>query len=133
MKRNGFVAGSFDLLHCGHILMLKEAKEQCQILTVGLHVDPSKERKGKNKPIQSVFERMMQLNACQYVNEVIVYETEKELEILLWSLLPDIRFLDEEYKNKPEMITAPDVCPIYYNTRKHNYSSSELRDRIKNG
>jgi glycerol-3-phosphate cytidylyltransferase len=133
MKMDGFVAGSFDLLHCGHILMLKEAKEQCQILTVGLHVDPSKERKGKNKPIQSVFERMIQLNACIYVNEVIVYETEKELETLLYSLLPDIRFLDECYKSKPEMITALDVCPIYYNTRMHNYSSSELRDRIKNG
>ena len=96
----GFTCGTFDLLHAGHILLLQYAKSKCNYLIVGLQVDPSVDRPEKNKPIQSLYERQLQLEACRYVDQIIVYQTERDLELLCSSLHLDIRFLGEEYKNK---------------------------------
>ena len=128
----GFITGSWDLLHTGHILALRECKQHCDYLVVGLHVDPSIQRNDKNKPIQSVYERMIQLEGCAYVDEIIVYEKESELATILWTSDIDIRFLGSDYlKNK--LITAEKAVPIHFIDRHHNYSSTELRERIKNG
>lgn len=94
----GFTCGAFDLCHAGHLMLLEEAKRNCDILTVGLHSDPSRERKEKNKPIESVYERTIRLYACLYVDRVIVYETEADLNSLLSQMRPDIRFVGDDYK-----------------------------------
>jgi len=128
MKR-GFTAGAFDLLHAGHVLMLEEAKTKCDYLIVGLQVDPSMDRPEKNKPVQSVFERYFQLKACRYVDEIIPYDTEKDIYNLLCAIKPDIRIIGEDYRDKS--FTGRDLpIEIYYNSRKHPYSSSELRKRL---
>lgn len=112
--------------------MLREAKENCDHLIVGLQVDPSV-RDGKNKPVQSVSERMIQLSACKYVDEIIVYETEEELETLFKTMNVNVRFIGEEYRGKH--FTGKSVCDerrieIHYNKRFHNFSTSELRRRV---
>lgn len=127
----GFICSAFDLLHAGHILTLKECKQHCDHLIVGLQVNPHLERKGKNKPIQSIVERQIQLRGCRYVNDIIVYETEKDLEDILNIFQFDVRFLGEDYKEGKLPITGKDICPIVYISRKHPYSSTELRERIK--
>ena len=127
----GFICGAWDLLHAGHVLALKECKNHCDYLIVGLHIDPSIERKEKNKPIQSVFERMVQLQGCKYVDKIIMYETENELEKILCSLNIDKRFLGSDYISGKN-ITAKDAIEIVFINRNHNYSSTELRERIKN-
>ena len=96
----GFTCSTFDLFHAGHIMMLKEAKEQCDRLIVGLQTDPTLDRASKNKPVQGVFERFVQLHACKFVDEVIVYGTEKELRDILLSYPIDVRILGEEYRDK---------------------------------
>lgn len=127
----GFAASSFDLFHAGHCLFLKEAKSLCYWLAVGLHIDPSKEREGKNKPIQSLQERRIQLEACSYVDAIYEYETEKDLEKLLYYLKPSIRFLGSDCKDR-KWLTGKQYCgEIHYHNRNHNWSSSELRERIK--
>lgn len=131
----GFTCSAFDLLHAGHILMLEEAKSHCDYLIVGLQIDPSIDRPSKNKPIQSPEERLIQLSAVKYVDEIITYETEEDLLNILKVLRFDVRFLGEEYKNM--RFTGDKVCEkrriqIYYNKRKHKFSTSELRDRVKN-
>ena len=131
----GFTCSCFDLLHAGHVAMLEEAKNNCEHLIVGLQIDPSLERDGKNKPIQSIVERQIQLRACKYVDEIIVYKTEKDLKTILKTLPINIRFIGEEYTI--ENFTGKKLCKekrirIYYNKRKHKFSSSELRERIKN-
>ena len=125
----GFTCGAFDLLHAGHVVMLKEAKEYCDYLIVGLQTDPSFDREEKNKPIQSVYERFIQLNAIQYVDEVIPYDTEESLLDLLESTPIDLRFVGEEYKENP---FTGDNLPIevFYTNRKHSFSTTELRRRI---
>ena len=129
MRKIGFTCGSFDLLHAGHIMMLKEAKEQCDYLIVGLQTDPSVDRKNKNKPIQSVEERMIQVEAVKHVDEVVIYETEADLYVLLKSLAPDVRILGADHKGKN--FTGRDLkIKNYFNSREHNYSTSELRKRI---
>ena len=130
----GFTCSCFDLLHAGHVAMLEEAKNNCEHLIVGLQIDPSLERDGKSKPIQSIVERQIQLRACKYVDEIIVYKTEKDLKTILKTLPINIRFLGEEYTI--ENFTGKKLCKekrirIYYNKRKHKFSSSELRERIK--
>ena len=130
MKR-GFVCSAFDLLHAGHVLLLKECKENCDYLTVGLQVDPSLERKDKNKPIQSLVERQIQLEGCRFVNEIIVYETEKDLEEILKIGNFDVRFLGADYQDGRKKITGETLCPIHYVSRNHGYSSTELRERIR--
>ena len=125
----GFTCSCFDLLHAGHILMLKDAKAQCDYLIVGLQTDPTIDRPEKNKPIQSFEERKIQLEAVKYVDEIFVYETEKDLYKKLLEINPDIRILGSDYINKP--FTGDDLdIKIYYHERKHNYSSTNLRGSI---
>lgn len=129
----GFTCSAFDLFHAGHIAMLKECKEQCDYLVVGLQTDPSIDRKHKNKPIQSILERYIQLEACKYIDKIIPYDTEKDLENLIGIIRPTKRFVGVEYMRIS--LTGTTVCmqvgtEIIYNTRNHSYSSTELRKRI---
>ena len=129
----GFTCSTFDLFHAGHIMMLKEAKTQCDHLIVGLQTDPTIDRDWKNKPIQSVFERYEQLKACKYIDEILVYETEEDLINILLSYPINVRILGQEYAQ--EEFTGKWECnskgiEIYYNKREHNFSTSELRQRV---
>jgi glycerol-3-phosphate cytidylyltransferase len=129
----GFTCSAFDLLHAGHILMLEEAKHHCDWLIVGLQNDPSNDRLDKNKPVQSIIERYIQLTAVKYVDDVIVYNNEKDLEDLLRVLPIDVRILGDEYKDKP--FTGRDICArrgveLIFNKREHSFSTTELRDRV---
>jgi len=129
----GFTCSSWDLLHAGHILMLAECKQICDYLIVGLQTDPRIDRPDtKNKPVQSIVERFVQLSAVKFVDEIIVYDTEKDLEDLLMFLPITMRICGEEYKDKP--LTGKEICDTrgiktYYNSRNHRFSSSELRQR----
>jgi glycerol-3-phosphate cytidylyltransferase len=129
----GFNCSSFDLLHAGHVTMLKQEKEMCDYLKVALQVDPTIDRPDiKNKPVQSIYERYVQLQGCKYVDEILVYSTEYDLLQLIMTQTMDIRFLSEEYKNRD--FTGKQYCidhgiDIYYHTRKHDFSSSDLRRR----
>lgn len=130
----GITFGAFDLLHAGHCLMLEEAKKQCDYLIVGLQEDPSQtpeeyRGKKKNKPVQDLRERQIQLTANRYVDEVIIYKTEEDLYKLLINLKPDVRIIGADWKNKK--FTGWDLpIKVYYNSRDHNYSSTGLRKRI---
>jgi glycerol-3-phosphate cytidylyltransferase len=125
----GFTCSTFDLFHAGHLMMLKEAKQHCDYLIVGLQSDPTIDRPEKNKPIQSLFERFEQLKACKYIDEIIPYTTEKELTDLLLSYKIDVRIVGEEYKDRD--FTGKDFdIEIHYNKRRHSFSSSELRQRV---
>ena len=126
----GFTCSCFDLLHTGHILMLKDSKQQCDKLIVGLQTDPSIDRPlTKNKPIQSLRERKIQLEAVRYVDDIFVYETESDLIDLLKLIKPDVRILGSDYKD--ESFTGDELnIPIYYHKRDHDYSSSDLRQKI---
>ena len=125
----GFTCSCFDLLHAGHILMLQDAKEQCDVLIVGLQVDPTLDRPEKNTPIQSLEERKIQLEAVRYLDGIIIYRTEEDLYELLTKLKPDVRILGTDYKDKS--FTGDDLnIPIYYHERNHNYSSSNLRKKL---
>jgi glycerol-3-phosphate cytidylyltransferase len=133
MKKNktrGITASSFDLLHAGHILMLKEAKSVCDYLIVALQVDPTIDRPEKNKPIQSYYERWVQLSAVKYVDEIIPYSTEYELDTILQNYEIDIRILGDEYKGRDFTGSYLDM-EYHFNKRTHGYSSTELRKRIK--
>jgi glycerol-3-phosphate cytidylyltransferase len=123
----GFTCSSFDLLHAGHIAMLKESKDNCDYLIVGLNVNPCKNGKF---PVQNVVERYAQLNAVKYVDEIIPYNTESELVDLLELYNPDLRFIGEDYKEKP--FTGDKLLiDVFYNKRNHRFSSSGLKDRVK--
>lgn len=125
----GFTAGCFDLLHAGHVLMLQEAKAVCDYLVVGLHVDPSIEREGKNKPVQSLVERQIQLEAVKYVDKVVVYCIEEELMEILSAHDINIRIIGEEYEDK--VYTGKGMTQyVHYNIRNHEYSTTELRKRV---
>ena len=125
----GFTCSTFDLFHAGHIMMLKEARQQCDHLIVGLQTDPTIDRPEKNKPVQSVFERFVQLQACKYVGEVVVYATEKELRDILLSYPIDVRILGTEYYEKK--FTGDDIdMEFYFNERRHSFSTTELRQRV---
>ena len=125
----GFTCSTFDLFHAGHIMMLKEARTQCDYLIVGMQTDPTIDRDWKNKPIQSVFERFTQLQACKYVDEVIPYATEKELIDILCSYPIDVRIIGEEYKD--QQFTGYELpMAVYFNTRRHSFSTTELRKRV---
>jgi len=131
----GITCSAFDLLHAGHILMLKEAKEQCDFLICALQIDPSVDRDTKNKPIQSIVERQIQLKAVKYVDEIITYETEDDLKDILESYKLDVRILGEEYKDTE--FTGHDICKrkgiqLYFNKRSHRFSSSALRNIVAN-
>lgn len=129
----GITFSTFDLLHAGHIIMLEEAKTQCDWLIVALQSDPTIDRKDKNKPIQSMYERYIQLKGCKYVDEIIPYSTEEDVKTILNSRTIHCRIIGDDYKDKD--FTGKDICEknnieIYYNSRKHSLSSSELRKRI---
>ena len=125
----GFTCGAFDLLHAGHKVMLEEAKSNCDYLIVGLQTDPSIDRENKNKPVQTVYERYVQLNAVQYVDEIIPYDTEQSLLDLLQSQKIDIRFIGEDYRDME--FTGMDLpIEVFYTSRQHSFSSSSLRKLI---
>ena len=130
MAKIGFTCGSFDLLHAGHIMMLKDAKKQCDKLIVGLQTDPTLDRAEKNKPIQTYEERFIQLEAVKYVDEIIEYETEEELYQLLKILRPDIRILGSDYEDGRYYTGIELNIPIHFHQRNHNYSSTNLRKKI---
>ena len=130
----GFTCSTFDLLHAGHVQMLREAREQCDYLICGLQVDPSIDRKEKNSPVQSLVERYSQLHSCRYVDEIIPYQTETDLEDILEMYQIDIRILGEEYREKD--FTGKDICQerdidLYFNKRDHRFSTTDLRNRVK--
>lgn len=125
----GFTCSAFDLFHAGHVAMLEEARTQCEYLVVGLQTNPSIDRENKKAPIQSTYERFVQLKGCKYVDEIIPYDTERDLLNMLNIIKPDIRILGEEYKIKDFTGKELDI-PCYFNKRRHDYSSSELRKRL---
>ena len=129
----GFTASTFDLLHAGHVQMLREAKSQCDYLIVGLQVNPHFDRPEKNEPIQTLVERYTQLAAVKYVDEIIPYITEGDLEDILEMYPIDVRILGEEYRNKD--FTGKEICKkrgiqLYFNKRDHRFSSSSLRRAV---
>ena len=126
----GITFSTFDLFHTGHVLMLKEAKTQCDWLIACLQTDPTINRPNKNKPIQTIFERLIQVRACKYVDEVLVYATEEEVESILKAIPHDVRIIGEEYKYKPFTCKRLSEGKLYYNKRQHRLSTTELRDRI---
>ena len=128
--RIGFTCGAFDLLHAGHVVMLEEAKNNCDYLIVGLQSDPTLDRSDKNKPVQSIYERFIQLNGIKYVDEVIPYDREETLVDILNTKPIDIRFIGEEYKDKQFTGQHLDI-EIYYTSRSHTFSSTDLRKRVK--
>jgi glycerol-3-phosphate cytidylyltransferase len=132
--RIGITCSSFDLFHAGHVKMLEEAKQHCDYLIIALQTDPTIDRPEKNKPIQSVVERWVQVNACKWVDQIVPYTTEGDLEDIFMSFKLDCRIIGDEYETRD--FTAKDIClkrgiKIIYNSRDHNWSSSELRKRIK--
>lgn len=131
----GFTASTFDLLHAGHIAMLREAKAQCDYLICGLQVDPSMDRPEKNSPVQTLVERHVQLSSVKYVDEIIPYCTEADLLDIINMYPINVRILGDEYKDKD--FTGKDECrnrgiQLYFNKRDHRFSSSDLRERVKN-
>ncbi|MCT4699789.1 adenylyltransferase/cytidyltransferase family protein [Tenacibaculum haliotis] len=131
--RIGITFSAFDLLHAGHVKMLEDAKEQCDYLICGLQTDPTVDRPEKNKPIQSVVERYIQLKGCKYVDEIVPYTTEQDLEDVLQSFKIDVRILGDEYTDKN--FTGRTYCEekgitLFYNKREHRFSSSELRKEV---
>jgi glycerol-3-phosphate cytidylyltransferase len=130
----GIVFSSFDLFHAGHVAMLAEAKNHCDYLIAALQTDPTIDRPdSKNPPIQTIVERQIQVSTNRNVDEVVVYQTEKDLEDLLLILPVDVRILGVEYKDKD--FTGKDICQkrgieIVYNGRDHSFSSSSLRKRV---
>jgi len=129
----GLTASTFDLLHAGHIAMLREAKSTCDYLICALQVDPSLDRTEKNAPVQSIVERQVQLDAVKYVDEVVVYCTESDLLDIINMYPINVRILGEEYRQKD--FTGKDECrnrgiELYFNKRDHRFSSSDLRKRV---
>ena len=129
----GITFSTFDLLHAGHIGMLREAKDNCEYLICGLQVDPSLDRPEKNKPVQTLVERYAQLNAVKFVDEIVPYQSEQDVNDILQLFDLDIRFLGEEYRENE--FTGKDICrkrgiQLLFNKRDHRFSSSDLRKRV---
>jgi len=129
----GITFSAFDLLHAGHVKMLEEAKQHCDYLIVGLQTDPTLDRPTKNKPTQTVVERYIQLKACKFVDEIVPYATEQDLEDILKSFVIDIRIVGDEYKERN--FTGRTYCEekgieLYFNTRDHRFSSTNLRQVV---
>jgi glycerol-3-phosphate cytidylyltransferase len=129
----GITASTFDLLHAGHIMMLREAREQCDHLICALQIDPSHDRPEKNTPVQTLVERYTQLAAVRYVDEIVPYQTEEDLEDILKMYKLDVRIIGEEYKHGT--FTGRATCAargieIYFNKRDHRFSTSDLRKRV---
>ena len=129
----GFTCSAFDLLHAGHVQMLRDAKDQCDYLICGLQVDPTLDRPEKNQPIQTVVERYTQLKALRYVDEIIPYSTEADLEDILQMYHINVRILGEEYRDGKftgRAICAARDIDLYFNKRDHRFSTSDLRKRV---
>ncbi|HLT41752.1 MAG TPA: adenylyltransferase/cytidyltransferase family protein [Sphingobacteriaceae bacterium] len=132
-KKVGITFSAFDLFHAGHVKMLEEAKSMCDYLIVGLQTDPTLDRPEKNKPTQTVVERYIQLKGCKYVDEIVPYATEQDLEDILQSFDIDVRIVGDEYLNKD--FTGRKYCEekgieLYFNKREHRFSSTSLRQEV---
>lgn len=130
----GITYSSFDLFHAGHVKMIEECKRNCDYLIVGLQTDPTIDRPNKNKPVQSIVERYIQLKACWFIDEIVPYSTEQELMEILQSFTIHVRFIGEDYIEKD--FTGKQFCldnniELFFNSRKHSFSSSGLRNKIK--
>lgn len=128
-KKIGFTCSCFDLLHCGHCIMLEDCKNQCDILIVGLQTDPTLDRKTKNKPVQSFEERQIMINSIKFVDDVIEYSTEAELEELLKLLNPDVRIIGSDWRGKNYTGYLLPIT-IHWHERNHSWSTSGLRERV---
>ena len=128
--KKGITFGAFDLFHAGHVLMLEEAKTVCDYLIVCIQSDPSLDREEKNKPVQSIIEREIQVSGCRFVDEVIIYDTEQDLLNIIVQVNWDVRIIGEEYKNKDFTGRELTLEKCYFNKRPHTFSSSELRERV---
>ncbi len=129
--KKGFTCGAFDLCHAGHMLMFKECKNFCDYLIVGLQTDPTLDRATKNKPIQTIEERLTQLEAVKYIDEIVIYDTEQDLYDILSKneLGIDVRIIGEDWRGKP--FTGHDLpMEVAFNSRTHSYSTSALRKRV---
>jgi glycerol-3-phosphate cytidylyltransferase len=128
--KKGITFGAFDLFHAGHVLMLEESKTVCDYLIVCIQSNPSLDREEKNKPVQSIIEREIQVSGCRYVDEVIIYDTEVDLLNIIDEVDWDVRPLQEEYKDKDFTGRDQTLERCHFNKRPHNFSSSELRERV---
>ena len=128
--KKGITFGAFDLFHAGHVLMLEEAKSVCDHLIVCIQSDPSLDREEKNKPVQSIIEREIQVSGCRHVDEVIIYDSEVDLLNIIDQVDWDVRILGEEYKDKDFTGRDQTLERCYFNKRPHTFSSSELRERV---
>jgi glycerol-3-phosphate cytidylyltransferase len=128
--KKGITFGAFDLFHAGHVLMLEEAKTVCDYLIVALQTDPSLDRGSKNTPVQSIEEREIQVSGCKHADEVIIYEREVDILEILNSIEWDVRILGDEYKDKPFTGREESLDKCYFNSRPHDFSTSELRERV---
>ena len=128
--KKGITFGAFDLFHAGHVLMMEEAKSVCDYLIVCLQTDPSIDRSEKNSPVQSILERQIQVESCKYVDEVIIYDTEEDVLEISNSIDWDVRILGDEYKDKYFTGREEYLDKCYFNKRPHDFSSSELRERV---
>ncbi|MFB9077373.1 adenylyltransferase/cytidyltransferase family protein [Flavobacterium procerum] len=129
----GITFSAFDLLHAGHVKMLEEAKRECDYLIAGLQIDPTLDRPEKNSPSQTVVERYIQLKGCKFVDEIVPYSTEQDLEDILRSFKIDVRIIGDEYREKN--FTGRSYCEqkgitLYFNVRDHRFSSSNLRKEV---
>jgi glycerol-3-phosphate cytidylyltransferase len=129
----GITFSAFDLLHAGHVKMLEEAKRNCDYLICGLQTDPTNDRPEKNKPVQSIVERYIQLKGCKHVDEIVPYSTEQDLEDILQTFKIDIRIIGAEYEDKD--FTGKTYCQennieVFFNQRNHRFSSSSLRNEV---
>jgi glycerol-3-phosphate cytidylyltransferase len=132
--RTGITFSAFDLFHAGHVKMLEEAKRECDYLICGLQTDPTLDRPEKNRPVQTVVERYIQLKACKFVDEIVPYATEQDLEDVLRSFKIDVRIIGEEYASKS--FTGRQYCEekgidLHFNKREHRFSSSGLRKEVQ--
>jgi glycerol-3-phosphate cytidylyltransferase len=136
MSKIGITFSTFDLLHAGHVAMLREAKTVCDYLICGLQVDPSLDRSEKNKPVQTLVERYVQLSGVKYVDEIVCYQSEADVVDILEMFNIDVKIMGSEYRDKD--FTGKDVCKrkgiqLYFNNRAHRFSSSDLRKRVAEG
>ncbi len=128
--KKGITFGAFDLFHAGHVVMLQEAKTVCDHLIVCIQSDPSLDRPDKSPPVQSIVERQIQVAACKYVDEMVVYDTESDVLEILRSIDWDVRILGDEYRDKDFTGREETLDRCYFNTRPHSFSSAELRLRV---
>ena len=124
----GFTCGTFDLFHAGHVSMLKQAKRFCDYLIVGIKIDPTVDKPKKHKPIQSILERQIEIEACKYVDKTLFYEKEEDLLVIFGTYKIDVRFIGSDYVGKE--ISYPNLCEVVY-TNWVAPSTTELRERIK--